>query len=195
MKNLIKNNLTLSKKYSHTVRYIDDLLTLNNSGFEDTINDIYPPELELKKTTDCPTTLSYLDIRISIVNGKYFTAVFDKRDNFNFTIVNFPHMTSNIPSKPAYGVYISQLIRIGRICNSFVQFKDRHYKLTEKLIKQGYWYSGLCKAFKKFSRSHTAFSQNISAVFVNTLKRGYACQPFFARISTPAENVVCWLVW
>ena len=156
MKNLIKNNLTLAKKYSHTVRYIDDLLTLNNSGFEDTINDIYPPELELKKTTDCPTTLSYLDIRISIANGKYFTAVFDKRDNFNFTIVNFPHMTSNIPSKPAYGVYISQLIRIGRICNSFVQFKDRHYKLTEKLIKQGYWYSGLCKAFKKFSRSHAS---------------------------------------
>ena len=57
MKNLMKNNLTLAKKYSHTVRYIDDLLTLNNSGFEDTINDIYPPELELEKTTDCPTTL------------------------------------------------------------------------------------------------------------------------------------------
>ena len=43
-----------------------------------------------------------------------------------------------------------------------------------------------------------AFSQNTNVVFVNTLKRGYACQPFFARISTPTgidENVVCWLVW
>ena len=55
--------------------YIDDLLTLNNGGFDDTINDIYPPELELKKTTDCPTTLSYLDIRIAIANRKYFTTV------------------------------------------------------------------------------------------------------------------------
>ena len=100
------------------MRYIDDLSTLNNRGIEDTINNIYPPELELKKTTDCPTTLSYLDIHISIANGKYFTAVFDKHDGFNFTIVNFPHMTSNIPSKPAYRVVISQLIRIGRILYS-----------------------------------------------------------------------------
>ena len=64
MKNLIRNNLTLAKKCTHTMRNIDDLLALNKSGFEDTINDIYPPELELKKTTDCHTTLSYLDIRI-----------------------------------------------------------------------------------------------------------------------------------
>ena len=65
-------------------------------------------------------------------------------------------MSSNIPSKPAYGVYISQLVRIGRICSSFVQFRDRHYRLTAKLIAQGFWYSRLCVAFKKFSRSHAS---------------------------------------
>ena len=44
-------------------------------------------------------------------------------------------MTSNIPSKPAYGVYnISQLVHIGRICSSFGQFKDKHYRLTSKLM-------------------------------------------------------------
>ena len=58
------------------------------------------------------------------------TCIYMKRDNFNFKIVNFPHLCSKIPSKPAYGVYISQLVRIGRICSSFVQFKERHYKLT-----------------------------------------------------------------
>ena len=52
------------------------------------------------------------------------------------------------PSKPAYGVYISQLVRIGRICSNFVQFKLRHYTLTQKLMKQGFgtqecvWHSG-----------------------------------------------------
>ena len=80
--------------------------------------------------------------------------VFDKRDSFTFSIVNFPHLSSNIPSKPAYGVYISQLVRIGRICSNFVQFKLRHYTLTQKLMKQGLWYSGLCMAFMKFARSH-----------------------------------------
>ena len=45
-----------------TMRYINDLLTLNNGRFECAINDIYPPELQLKKPTKCPTLLSYLDV-------------------------------------------------------------------------------------------------------------------------------------
>ena len=122
------------------MRYIDDLLTLNNSWCA----------CKLKKTTECPTTLSYLDLLITIDHRKYSTLVFDNRDSCRFNFVNFPHMSSNIPSKPAYGVYISQLVRIGRICSGFVQFRDRHYKLTEKLIAQG------CVALKKFSRSHAS---------------------------------------
>ena len=65
----------------------------------------------------------------------------------------FPYLSSNIPSKPAYGVYISQLVRIGRICDNFEQFNDRH-KLTSKLIKQGFWYTQLCYFFKRFSKTH-----------------------------------------
>ena len=105
------NNITLAKKFSYTMRYIDNLLTLNNSAFEHKICDVYSTELELKKTTECPTKLSYLDILVPTDNGKYLTAIFDRRDSFKFNIVNFPHMNSNIPSKPAYGVYITQLVR------------------------------------------------------------------------------------
>ena len=96
------------------MRCIDDILTLNNATFQ-VIADIYPSELQLKKTTEYGTQLSYLDILINIENGKYSTAVYDKRDNFNFNIVNFPYLSSNIPSGPAYGDYISQLVCIGRI--------------------------------------------------------------------------------
>ena len=155
MKNLIKDNLQVAMKFNGTMRYIDDLLTLNNSSFASKIPDIYPPELDLKKTTESPTTVSYLDILITIDKGKYVTAVYDKRDSFNFSIVNFPYLSSNIPSKPAYGVYISQLVRIGRICDNFEQFNDRHYKLTSKLIKQGFWYTQLCYFFKRFSKTHS----------------------------------------
>ena len=154
VKNLIKNNIILAKKFNNTMRYIDDLLTLNNTQFDAAIKDIYPQELQLKKTTENATALSYLDVLITIDNGRYSTAVFDKRDSFSFNIVNFPHLSLNIPSKPAYGVYISQLVRIGRICSNFVQFKLRHYTLTQKLMKQGFWYSGLCMAFRRFARSH-----------------------------------------
>ena len=141
MRNLIKMNLMLAKKFNNTMRYIDDLLTLNNTSFHLAIDDIYPSELQLKKTSESSTILSYLDIEVIIVDGKYSTAIYDKRDDFNFRIVNFPHLSSNIPSGPAYGVYISQLIRIGRICTEYSAFTVRHYRLTERLIHQGYRYS------------------------------------------------------
>ena len=118
MKNLMRDNLCMAKWFSDTVSYIDDLLTLNNSNFEEEIPNIYPPELTLKRTSESDTKLSYLDISISICSGKYVTKVYDKRDAFNFNIVNFPYMSSNIPANPTYGVYMSQLIKISRICDT-----------------------------------------------------------------------------
>ena len=122
MKILMKKNLCVAKKFNDTIRYIDDLLTVNNSKFEKEICNIYPPELTLKRTSESERNVSYLDISISICGGKYVTEVYDKRDDFNFDIVNFPYTCmcycSNIPAKPTYGVYISQLIRICRICDT-----------------------------------------------------------------------------
>ena len=88
-------------------------------------------------------------------NNKYVTEVYDKRENFNFNIVNYPYMCSNIPAKPTYGVYVSQLVRISRICDNYVSFVKRHQLLTKRLIKQGFWYSKLSVSFKKFSRRHS----------------------------------------
>ena len=108
MKSLIRTDLSVAAKFSNTCRYIDDLLTLNNPDFQACIGQIYPPELELKKTTESHDRCSYLDLNISVLNSKFCTDLYDKRDTFSFSIVNFPHMDSNIPSKPAYGVVISQ---------------------------------------------------------------------------------------
>ena len=55
MKNLMRDNLCMAKQFSDTVRYIDDLLTLNNSNFEEEIPNIYLPELTLKRTSEADT--------------------------------------------------------------------------------------------------------------------------------------------
>ena len=81
--------------------------------------------MTLKRTTESDTKLSYLDVSISICHGKFVTEVYDKRDNFNFNIVNYPFMCSTIPARPTYGVYISQLIRINRICEKIYAFVKR----------------------------------------------------------------------
>ena len=64
------------------------------------------------------------------------TYSYDKRDDFNFPIVNFPFICSNIPAAPAYGVYISHLIRYSRACGFSQDFLDRGLLLTRKLLNQ-----------------------------------------------------------
>ena len=180
MKRLMANNLYMARRFSHTLRYIDDLLTLNNPKFEEEIVNIYPPELTLKQTTESDTNLSYLDISITICCGKYMTEVYDKRDSFNFSIVNYPYMCSNIPAKPTYGVYVSQLVRLSRICDTFSTFVARHRLLTERLIKQGFWYTKLCISFKRFAKRHAVLF-NKYGVSVRTHIQQGICLPLEVR--------------
>ena len=101
--------------------YIDDVLSINNPDFENYLGQMYPPELEIKDTTESNTFASYWDLLLSIGRDRQLrTSLYDKRDDFNFHITNFPFLISNIPSSPAYGVFISQLIRYVRACSSFI---------------------------------------------------------------------------
>jgi hypothetical protein len=101
---LKKNEKKLARSFYFTFRYVDDVLSLNNSRFGDFVDRIYPIELEIKDTTDTDRSASYLEIDSE---GRLRTKIYDKRDDFNFPIVNFPFICSNIPAAPAYGVYIS----------------------------------------------------------------------------------------
>ena len=67
-----------------------------------------------------------------------------------FHITNFPFLSSNIPSSPAYGVFISQLIRYARACSSYECFILRARRLSSKLLKQGYLVERLKSSFRKF---------------------------------------------
>ena len=112
---------------------------------------MYPAELEIKDTTESTTSVSYLNLLLSIGrDGKLHTSIYDKRDDFNFHITNFPFLSSNIPSSPAYGVFISQLKRYARACSSYECFIMRARRLSSKLLKQGYLVERLKSSFMKF---------------------------------------------
>ena len=105
----------LASRFNLTYRYIDDVLSINNPEFENYLGQMYPAELEIKDTTESTTSASYLDSLLSIGrNGQLYTSIYDKRDDFNNHLTNFPFLSSNIPSSPAYGVFISQLLRFPR---------------------------------------------------------------------------------
>ena len=116
---LQKNEKKLARSFNFTFRYIDDVLSLNNSRFGDFVDHIYPIELEIKDTTDIDMSASYLDIHLEIDSERWLrTKLYDKRDDYNFPIVNFPFICSKMPA-PAYGIYISQLIRYSRAGGSY----------------------------------------------------------------------------
>ena len=128
----------LAQQFNFTYRYTDDVLSLKNTKFAQYLEFIYPRELEIKETTETAASSSNLDCYLYIDNGKLTTRLYDKRDDFNFPIVNFPFLSSNIPSAPAYGVYVSQLIRYARTCSNDQDFMERGKVLTTKLLSQGY---------------------------------------------------------
>jgi len=122
---LRKGEKKLAQSFNYTFRYIDDV--------------IYPVELVVKDTTDSPKSAFYLDLEHDInCTLQLKTKFYDKRDDFNFPIVNYPFLDSNIPPSPAYGVYMLQLNRYSRTCNSYQDFLNRSVLLTRKLLSQGF---------------------------------------------------------
>ena len=73
------------------------------------VGQIYPTELQLNKANSSDTEAPFLDLNLSITNGIVSSKIYDKRDDFNFEIVNFPFLDGDVPRSPSYGVYISQL--------------------------------------------------------------------------------------
>jgi hypothetical protein len=81
--------------------------------------------------------LTILSLLHAVFQERLRTQLYDKRDDFNVSIVNSPYIWSNIPAARAYGVCISQLIRYFRACGSYQHFLDKELLLTRKLLNQG----------------------------------------------------------
>ena len=92
--------------------------------------------------------------------------MYDKCDDFDLGITNFPFLDGDVPRCPSYGVYTSQLIRFARVCSHVEDFNTRNKCLTAKLLKQCYRYHRLRKAFSKFYRRH----QKLVSKFIVGLK-------------------------
>ena len=119
-------------------RYLDDVLNIDNIFFDSMVNHIYPSELQLNKTNVSDNEASFLDLHLSISDGFVKTKIFDKQDDFDFDIVNFPILDGDVPRSTSYGAYISQLIRFAQVSSHVDDFNTGNKVLTAKLLRQGY---------------------------------------------------------
>ena len=157
MLSLSDNNPTdIIEAFDSTSRYLDDLLDIDNPYFEHMIGQIYPTELQLNEVNSSNTEAPFLDLDLSITNGIASSVIYDRQDDFKFERVNFPFLDGDVPRSPSYGVYISQLIRFVRVCSNVDYFNNTNQFLTAKLLKQGYGYNKIRKAFL----NPTTYTQN-----------------------------------
>ena len=157
METLTKENYGAARKFNHTRRYIDDLNTLNNDGQLEKYHKegrIYPPEMKLNQENEENYKATFLDMEEEIKDKTIVVNTFDKRDSFKFEIVNYPDMSGNIPRRPTYGVYASQIIRYARICSRKEDLIRSVIELTKKLMKKHFTTEGLKNAAKKCLKRH-----------------------------------------
>ena len=135
--NLIRLDKIRARKFVYACRFIDDECNLNDSGeFSKSYSDIYPQELQLKCEHQ-GTHATFLDLVISVVDNVFVYKLFDKRDDFPFTIVRMPDLSGNLPSYVFYGSVMSEFLRIARCTLLLSDFIPRANALYKRMVNQG----------------------------------------------------------
>ena len=176
----VENQSEINEAFSSTSRYLDELLNIDNTHFDGLISQIYPPELQLNKADSSDTEAAFLDLHLSIVDGFVSCKICDKRDDFDFEIVNFPFLDGDVPHAAFYSVYISQLIRFTRVSSHVTDFNTK--LLTAKLLNQGYRYHKLRKAFSKFYRRHSDLVSKFNVGLKSLLQQGLSEPKFYGDL-------------
>ena len=118
-----KNDLLARLEF--VFRFQDDLISFNDHGLlQDSLCEIYPPVMIVNNTNISACKSNFLDMTISIYQGKFYFSLYDKRNDYDFDVISFPFLDGNIPKGQSYGVFISQLVRYARINCSFSRFID-----------------------------------------------------------------------
>ena len=137
MDTLIPEDKTSARHFHSTKRFIDDLCALNDGNlFERTHHQIYPDKLELK-IEHSGNHGTFLNLDITIIEGKFVYKLFDKRDTFPFSIVRMPHIDSNIPEAIFYSSLVGEFLRIARSTLLKTDFVDKASVLCQRMFKEG----------------------------------------------------------
>ena len=178
------------KAFNDTSRYLDDILNIDNSFFESLYPSIYPIELKLNKANINDTSTSFLDLDLTIKDGIITSKIYDKRDDFDFQIVNYPHLDGDVPRIPSYGVYMSQLLRFARACTSIEDFNKRNLVITDKLLKQGYRYCKLRKTFSKFYHRNISLISKYKTSLKSLLRQGISHPDFYGDVIYKLRKII-----
>ena len=136
----VSSKQAINTLHNNSASAIDDVLSLKKHTKY--LEFIYPCELEIKETTETAVSSSYLDY-LYIDNGKLPTRLYDKRDDFSFSIVYFPFLSS----KSLLHQHTALRFTVNPLCQSLFKlsglhgaWESAHYKVVEPGVsKQPIW--------------------------------------------------------
>ena len=104
--------------------------------------------------------------------------------------MNFPFLDGDIPRSTSYGVYTSQLIRFARVSSHVDDFNTRNKVLTAKLLRQGYRYHKIRKAFSKFYRRHFDIVSKYNVGLKTLLLEGLSEPEFYGDLVYKFRKII-----
>ena len=141
-----------AKSLHMTFRLIDDVLSVGSTCHDEFFNSCYPTFLTLNDTTLEDGSVNFLGMHIKETGVSLSLDVYDKRKDFPFQVVRYPHLDSAIPSSIAYGVFIGQLHRFKLICSAMTSFVRNACNVALTLVRQSSSLPRLRNSFETFCR-------------------------------------------
>ena len=97
------------------------------------VNQIYPSELQLNKANTSDTEAAFLDLQLSISNDIVSTKIYDKLDDYDFEIVNFPfYMVMFLALHPMESISLNSFVLLEHLAMLLTSTSDL-YKNDYKL--------------------------------------------------------------
>ena len=135
-----------------------------------------------------------MDLHLSISNGFVSSKIYDKQDDFDFDIVDFPFLDGDVPRRPSYGLcFFFQECVIH--CSHVEVFNARNKCLTAKHLKQGYRYHKLRGAFPKFYHRHIELISKFNVGLKSLLHQGILEPEFDGDLVYTFENIMVGLIF
>ena len=176
--------------FNTTSRYLDDILNINNVYFDNMVSQIYPSELQLDKANASDADAAFLGLRLSVSDGVVSTGIYDGRDDFDFEVVSFPFLDGDVPRSASCGVYVSRLVRFAGASGCVADFGTRNGLLTRRLLRQGYRYHKLRKAFSKFYRRYCGLVSGFQVGLKSLLRQGLSEPDFYGDLVCGLGRIV-----
>ena len=104
--------------------------------------------------------------------------------------MKFLFLNGDVLRPTSYGVYISQLIRFARVSSHIDDFNTRNKVLTAKLLRQGYRYHKLRKAFSKFYRRHFDLVSKCNVGLKTLLLQGLSEPEFYGDLVYKFRKII-----